>query len=184
MTLKTSLSSAERKFLFQLYQQTDGDQARQAHTAAIGAAIGVNKDESRKISEDLIGQGLVTVKTLSGGIGITSDGRAEVETLDTVGTSSRPVLGNVGVINTEGRQAVERILTDLKKAIEPLRLTYDVMEVLVIDLKTIEVQLLSPRPKTEIVKACVVSILAGLKGIKATNAMNLIQMLIGSPDEL
>lgn len=178
MPNETTLSKTEKAFLFQLFQQTEGNQTRQADTTAIGSALGMDKSNSRKISEELIGHGLVEVRTLSGGIGITSEGLAEAKRMGGNLKGAQPQLENKPIITSDGRKAVENTLEELKKSISQSRLNFDGLAELVIDIKTIEVQLLSPNPKTEIVKACLFSMLKVLTRAGA-DSVQLIHALLG-----
>ncbi|MGD9211876.1 MAG: hypothetical protein PVI90_13925 [Desulfobacteraceae bacterium] len=182
MAIETSLNSDEKAFLLQLYQQTNGDQSRTADTTAIGTAIGMDKINSRKVSEELIGQGYVSVKTLSGSIGITTDGLTQAQRLGAGATKTQAILGKKTIIDANGCKAVEKVLLGLKQALDQPHLTYNAMAELVIDVKTIEVQLLSPKPKTAIIKACLASILKILENAKATAAIHLIHGLIDTSD--
>jgi hypothetical protein len=177
MPLETPLNETEKNFLIQLYQQTEGDQNRKVDTAAIGSGMGMDKTDSRKISEELIGHGFVEVKTLSGGIGITAEGLAEAERLGVTPTGAQARLANTPIINSDGRKTVESVLEQLKKSIYKNRSNFDEIAELVMDIKTIEVQLLSPKPKTAIVKACLASMLKVLERGE-TKSAQLIQSLV------
>jgi hypothetical protein len=182
MTEDISLSQSEKDFLLQLYQQTNGEESRQIESAAIGTTLGMDKLSSRKISEELIGYGFVAVKTLSGGIGITAEGFAKARRLGAFDQTITPILGNTPVIDIDNCKKVEKALTDLKKCFDQCRLDYDVMAQVVIDLKTMEVQLLSPKPKTAIIKACLISISKVLEPAGISECEHLIKGLIGRPD--
>ena len=67
-------SPEAQNYLLELYQMTTGDINAQVSMYDVGAAIGLEKNDAGKLAEDLIGDGLVAVKTLSGGIGITDLG--------------------------------------------------------------------------------------------------------------
>jgi flagellar basal body rod protein FlgF len=179
MTVETSLNQSEREFLLQLYQQTNGDLSRQIESAVIGTSLGLDRSSSRKISEELMGHGFVAVKTLSGGIGITADGLAEAMRLGSGSQTAQPILGKAPVIDVDERKKTEKALMDLKKAISQSRLDYDAMAQVVIDMKTVEVQLLSPKPKTGIIKACLRSMNRVLKLTGESECVNIINNLIG-----
>ncbi len=180
MTTETSLSQSEREFLLELYQQTNGDENRQVNSSIIGTAMGVDKPSARKLSEGLIGHGFAAVKTLSGGIGITADGMAEAQKLGAAGNKSQPILGKGPVIDKDGCQAVENALEEIKKCISQTELTYDAMAQLVMDIKTIEVQLLSPKPKTPIIKECLTDIQKVLKFAGANKGAQFIAEVMGT----
>jgi flagellar basal body rod protein FlgF len=179
MKEETSLNRSEREFLFQLYQQTNGDQSRQIESATIGISLGLDRSSSRKISEELMGHGFVAVKTLSGGIGITADGLAEAMRLGNGAQTVQPILGKSPVIGVDECEKMEKALMDLKKSISQSHLDYDAMAQIVIDMKTMEVQLLSPKPKTGIIKACLRSMNRVLKLTGESECVNIINNLIG-----
>jgi hypothetical protein len=179
MTEDISLSQSERSFLLQLYQQTSGDENRQIESADIGTTLGMDKLSSRKISEELIGYGFVAVKTLSGGIGITAEGLAKAQGLGALDQRTKPILGKTPVIDVKSCKKVGKALTDLKECLDQCRLDYDVMAQIVIDLKTLEVQLLSPKPKTAIVREGLISILDVLEPAGISECVNLIKGFIG-----
>jgi hypothetical protein len=182
MMKETSLSQSEREFLLQLYQETNGDQSRQIESAVIGTSLGLDRLSSRKISEELMGHGFVAVKTLSGGIGITTEGLAEAMRLGSGAQTAQPILGKAPVIDVEECKKVGKALSDIKNCIDQSRLDYDAMAQVVIDMKTMEVQLLSPKPKTGIIKECLLSMSGVLKLAGRSECVNLIKGLTGQSD--
>jgi hypothetical protein len=165
------VESAETlQYLQQLYQSTAGQTEAQVSMFAVGETMGLDKTTSGKIAEDLIGNGLAEVKTLSGGIGITglgiervqADGGAPAAASDDLELNSGPVLDDIG------RQAMETVLSKLRDHVATTKSSYDRLEELVIDLKTIEVQLLSPRPKTAIFREALFSLQSALNRLGAS----------------
>ncbi len=141
-------------FLAELYQRTAGDVSAQVSMYDVGAALDLEKTAAGKLAEDLIGEGLVEVKTLSGGIGITAAGIDRVKAAGIVGESASGglALGNGTVLETEGKEAVAAFLREVQSALSRAKAPYKKMEELVIDIKTVEVQLLSPNPKTAVIR--------------------------------
>ncbi len=159
-----------KRFLQQLYQSTAGKSAEQASMFDIGAAIGLERTAAGKIAEELIGNGLVEVKTLSGGIGITPQGIEAVQALGgTPGASGDLALNDGPLLDDAGRQAVEAVLADLRGHIAQTRTGYSQLEEMVVDIKTIEVQLLSPKPKTAILREALFSLQSALKAAGAAD---------------
>ena len=70
-----------------------------------------------------------------------------------------------------GQQTVEQIVTELKNQTGSLGLDYDALGELMADIQTIEAQLNSPKPKTEIMRACLRSIL-GVVGSTKDNRIS------------
>ena len=62
------------RFLVELYLLTQGDPSIMVSMYDIGETLGLDRNDSLRTAEELIGTGLVEIKTLNGGIGITTDG--------------------------------------------------------------------------------------------------------------
>lgn len=151
-----------KNYLLELYQMTAGDVSIQVSMFEVGAAMGLEKTEAGKIAENLIGDGLVEVKTLSGGIGITAQGIEQAQTAGVAGPTTDIDLGNTPVLDKRGKNSVEMVLKEIQACLSQNSTTYERLEEMVIDLKTIEVQLLSPRPKTAIIRQVLRSLHASL----------------------
>jgi hypothetical protein len=68
-------------FIVELYHRTQGDASVKVSMFDIGESLGLDRKLSLRTAEELIGTGLVEIKTLSGAIGITADGVAEAQQL-------------------------------------------------------------------------------------------------------
>jgi len=68
-------------FLVELYHRTQGDASVKVSMFDIGESLGLDRKLSLRTAEELIGTGLVEIKTLSGIIGITTEGITEVRQL-------------------------------------------------------------------------------------------------------
>jgi len=68
-------------FIVELYHQTLGDSSVKVSMFDIGESLGLDRKLTLRTAEELIGTGLVEIKTLSGGIGITADGVTEAQQL-------------------------------------------------------------------------------------------------------
>jgi hypothetical protein len=159
-------SPEARNYLAELYQRTAGDVSVQVSMYEVGAAVDMEKTAAGKLAEDLIGDGLVEVKTLSGGIGITALGIEQVQAAGLAGGAAAPVaLGDSPLLEGENKAAVVSLVRDIKSAVSQQSAPYDSLEEMVIDIKTLEVQLLSPRPKTAIVREILLSVGQALKSI-------------------
>lgn len=139
-------------YLNELYRLTGGDTERQVSMYDVGASIGLDKAEAGSLAEHLMVQGLADLKTLAGGIGITAEGMASL------GFSAAPAadegntlhLGTERVANDSDRQVIQLLTEEIKGAILGQQIDYVALEEIIIDLKTIEVQLLSPQPKNRV----------------------------------
>ena len=62
-------------------------------------------------------------------------------------------------MNSGGQQAVGQVVSELKNQTGSLGLDFDTLSELMADLKTLEAQLDSSRPKTAIIRECLRSVL-------------------------
>lgn len=145
-----------KSFLQQLYQMGGGDTGTDVSMYEVGDNLGLDKNDSGAMAEDLIIDGFAELKTLAGGIAITEKGLEKLGKKDAAGESGTVhdihVLGSETALDDTDRAAVLKILEEIKQAAGN-KTGYDELEELVIDIKTIEVHLLSPRPKTSIVRS-------------------------------
>ena len=151
-----------KSFLQQLYQMSGGDITSDVSMYVIGEHLGLDKTQAGTVAEDLIIDGFAELKTLAGGITITTKGLEELGkgtgSDDEEISFSVHVLGSGEVLGEDDQQAVVMMLDEIKQVLFGTLQKYGELEELVIDIKTIETQLLSPRPKTSVVKAVLASI--------------------------
>ena len=169
-------------FLVELYLSTRGDSSVTVSMYDIGETLGLNRVVSLRTAEELIGTGLVEIKTLSGGIGITTDGVTEAQQLgaavdseDQTGVS----LGSAPILDETVRGAVERISNELKNHMGEKGLNFDQLAEMLADLKSIDAQLSSPNPKTAIFRECFQSIKGVLKEVGDTESLSQVTTLLG-----
>lgn len=143
-----------RNFLDELYRQTRGDTAVQVSMYEVGAALGLNKGEAGSLAESLIVDGLVELKTLAGGIGITDEGLASLGFAAPSGPAAGAAISlSSGPVATEqDRLTIADLIRQIKDALPGRSLAYEQLEEIVIDLKTVELHLLSPRPKVAVLR--------------------------------
>lgn len=145
-----------QNYLQQLYQMSRGDSAAEVSMYDIGAALGLDRPEAGAIAEDLIIDGYAELRNLTGGISITSAGLRllKVDAGSTADGSSETklLLGETELLGPEVVEAVAALVDELKKAITEGGFDYEQVEELVIDIKSLEIHLLSSRPKTAIVR--------------------------------
>jgi len=171
-------------YLAELYKQTTGDTEAKVSMLDVGAAIGFEEAEARTTAEELMILGLAELKTLSGGIGITNQG------LEELGITVTPPAGNTGndilqlgqelALNEEGQQAIEAVITELKTELTRSKSDYQLLEENIIDIKTIEVQLLSPTPKTAIIREVLRSLAAGISPAENSELSRKLETLLAS----
>jgi hypothetical protein len=82
-------------------------------------------------------------------------------------------------LEDSGRQAVEQIAAELKQQAGSLGLDFDTLAELMADLKTIDAQLGSSRPKTAIIRECLGSVLEVSKKGGNSKISDRLQSLVG-----
>jgi hypothetical protein len=172
-----------QQYLIQLFEQTKGDSTVQVSMYDIGDQLGLDRDTASTVAQELMGYMLVEIRTLSGGIGISADGSQMARKLIGPGASSGDEfseLDEAPLLNSSGRQAVEQIATELKNQAGSLGLDFDTLTELMADLKTIDAQLGSSRPKSAIIRECLRSVLAVCKNFGDNNISDRIRTLVGS----
>ncbi len=159
-----NLSPPSRQFLETIYTQTGDATDAQISMYDVGAAMGLDRQESTTTAEDLMAEGLLEMRTLSGGVALSAEGRA-LFSQDTAGqtASEDERLGENSPMDARQRELVEETLTLLKADVGEQNFTYEILTEVIADVRTIEAQLLSPRPKTAVVRAC----LEGLRDLSA-----------------
>ena len=148
----------------------------------IGEHLGLDRDAASKVAEELIGLQLVEIRTLSGGIGISTEGANEVSSLTggvSLGDGSPGKLADQFVMDPVSCQGVEQVVGELKSQAGNLGLDFDGLSELMADLKTIDAQLGSSRTKTAIIRECLRSIKEVLDGVGSRDSLAKIRALLG-----
>lgn len=170
-----------RQFLKNLFEQTGGQTSRQVSMFDVGAALGWDRDAASRAAQDLMAAGLVEIRTLSGGIGISADGAAMVQS--TLGSGNQEAamarLGSSRIMDPAVCQAVERVCDGIKSQAGSLGLDFDTLAELMADLKTVADQMGSPRPKTAIVREGLRSVEGVLKQFAGNRSLAGVRALIG-----
>ena len=158
------LSPPSRQFLETLSAQTGDDADAHVSMYDVGSAMGLDREQSSATAEDLMAAGLVEIRTLSGGIALSEEGRAFFSQ-DAAGqtASADDRLGDNSPMDARQCELVEKILTSLKADMGEQNCAYETLTEMIADVRTIEAQLISPRPKTAVVRAC----LEGLRDLSA-----------------
>lgn len=172
-------------YMQKLFEMSGGDISTEVSMYEIGAALGMDRPEAGALAEDLIIDGYAELKNLTGGISITAAG-LQMLNLDPgvqeegQGTGE-VMLGEAEVLDAETVAAVEALAGELRVAITDGGFEYSELEELVIDLKTLQTQLLSSRPKTAVVRAILGSLVKPLdKTPENERLRNRIGKMIGS----
>ena len=169
-----------KSFLDELYQQTGGDMAAQASMYDVGAAIGLEKAEAGSLAEELMVQGLVELKTLAGGIGITAEGLATLGVAASSPQSTDPLqgFGEGPVTDDKDRQLIDLLTTEVKNELAERKVDFELLEEIILDLKSIEVQLLSPKPKIAVFRELFRSLHGALSAAKIDNTASKLAAVI------
>lgn len=151
----TGIDKVGWTFFKVLHESIGADTTAQVSMYDIGATAGLDKTASSRIAQELIGWGLVEIKTLSGAIGITGDG-VEVAQVrfggapDAAGPSI--TLADAPIVSSELRSVIEDMMVRLKAEAVCHDLPYEKLEELMANLKTIDAQMTSPRPRSAILR--------------------------------
>ena len=178
----SELNDSGQQFLLSLYKETKGDITVQKSMYEIGSDMGLDREEASKLTEDLMGWSLVEIRTLSGGIAITS---AAVEQIEELGyrsdnSAEKSVqLGSDQLVSTDVLPAIEQLTGEIKQTAGSLGLPFESLSELMTDLKTIDVQLDSTRPKTAILRECFRSIKPILDKAGDRENFNRVSSLLG-----
>lgn len=167
-------------YLQELYNNTQGNPETQVSMYDVGAAIGIDKVEAGKIAEDLMVQGYVELKTLAGGISITHEGlgllgfsvQPDSESSEEYSLSSGPL------VNDSDRTIIAKISNNIQQEFSALGPDFPLAEQIVLDLKAIDIHLMSPTPKTAVIIALFESIADSLQKnedvVKKTGLANML----------
>jgi hypothetical protein len=176
------MEELSRNFLISVFEKTNGDTSEQVSMYDIGDGLSLDRDDASNAAAELMGLQLIDIRTLSGGIGITAEGAEKAEQLlGRPGLSESAVskLGEDPIMDAGGRQSVEKVTAELKNRLGSLGLDFDTLSELTADLKTIDAQLGSSRPKTAIVRECLRSLKNALARSDNQKASGQILILLG-----
>lgn len=169
-----------KSLLMELYQRTKGDLQQTVSMYDLGASLGLAKAAAGAAAEELMVEGLVDLRTLSGGISITAEGLAALGIAPAallVAAGPGRKLSKGPVLDDGDRELLQQLLADLRASSAGEKAIAQLEEML-IDIKTIEVQLLSPAAKSAIIREVLRSLHTALdKGGDKTIAVQLLELL-------
>ncbi len=181
MTEASSLPDSSLLFFRSLFIKTGGDTQKQVSMHEIGNEAGLDKSASKNIAEELMSLGLIDIRTLSGGIGLSEEGALEAQRWfsDIPGIGPAGItLGNHPVVGEKNGAVITDILTGLKPRIGKLGMAFDDLTELLADIQSLEAQLRSSRPKTAIVRECFRSMLPVLARSSETETLSRIKSFL------
>jgi hypothetical protein len=169
-----------KSFLEELHKQTKGDLQSQVSMYAVGAAIGFAKGEAGSLAEGLMVEGLVELRTLSGAISITREGLASlgISAPTAPSTEACQRFSKGPIADQADRKLLCHTVDAMKSTIPTLKLDYNQLEEIIIDLKTIEVHLLSPSPKVAVFRELLRSLHSSFQSCNNMAVMELLAPLI------
>jgi hypothetical protein len=175
------MDEAARQFLECLFEQTEGQPTRQVSMYDVGNALGWDRNAASQAAQDLMAAGLVEIRTLSGGIGISAEGADMMRSTRGAGSGGAAIarLGGSRIMEPAACQVVERVCDDIKSQAGSLGLDFDTLAEVMADLKTITAQLGSSRPKTAIVREGLRSLEEVLKRFAGNPGLAGVRALIG-----
>jgi hypothetical protein len=169
------------RFFSAFLKETGGDPVSQISMYDMGERIGLDRNEASRAAENIMAEGWAEVRTLSGGIGITRKGIEAAAALGDGGNKGPEAIAGLGsgaLLEAGARQSVETVVAGLKLQMESAGLGFEALAEMVADLRTIDAQLASPRPKTAILRACFKSILGLLSSAGITGTLEPIKQLL------
>ncbi len=154
----------KKAYLFQLYSMAQGDPATPVSMYEVGQVLGLERAESGELAEALFIEGHAELKTLAGGIGITREGLKALDMKIDYSADEGLQLGAGPVMESQGKESLGKILKEIQTFMGGCITPYAHLEEMLMDIKTIEIQMLSPQPKTGIIREVLKSIAQSLPG--------------------
>ncbi|WP_156915994.1 hypothetical protein [Desulfatirhabdium butyrativorans] len=159
MSQSESMPEALDTFFSALIEKTKASTDHQVSMTEVGGTIGLDKAASSRAVEELIGLGLVDIRTLSGAVGLTEAGKKLAQERLTP-AESYVGIGQGDIVGEAAKEGVGKLLSGIKNCIGTLNLDFDRMNQVVVDLRTLEIQMSAPHPWTAIVRECLKAIAA------------------------
>ena len=149
-----------KKFLLNIYKQVNGDVSVKVSVYDTGTDMGIEKDKALSITQLLVGYGMLELVSLSGSVCLTEAGRTELVTSGEINKQDDKTgvfIKDTYVLDKNIHQVIELLVAQIKIFAGSESMAYELLEELFADIRTIDAQLLSPRPKTVIIKKCMES---------------------------
>ena len=141
--------SAANRLLATIFEKTGGDPGRSVSMWAAGESLGFDRNTTENLSMELVSEGLLEVKSLSGGVSLTESGLARAQ-------ASAPPTGESG-------GSLSDFVQTLGKALPELSLSAALKSDLELDTEVLRIQLKRSTPLTPVVKAVLGEIKTRLK---------------------
>ena len=170
-----------QQMLAELHRQTGGDLSAKVSMFTLGQSLGIDREAAQEAGQALIASGLAVIVSLSGAISITAEGLSRVDAGGASGGQCGAAirLGDEKILSVEARSVLESVTADIKSQAGRRGWPFEALSEITADLRTLDAQLQSPRPKTAIVRACLQSIAAALSRIGAPDLRDPVAALLG-----
>jgi hypothetical protein len=143
-------------FLQEVFDRSSGDPSRSVSMFAVGEGLGWERETASRVAQDLIGIGLLEIRSLSGGVALSAEGAEAVRTERAEHTPAGEPIGRGPVLTPAECRRTEAAVEKVRaEAVSNGRLSAEMDA----DLKSLAAQLASPRPGTAIVRACLQALL-------------------------
>jgi len=176
LTQLSDLDTAAQALFQELNRSTEGNPTVQVSMYTLGETIGLDREASERAAEDLIANGLVEIRTLSGGIGLSEEGANLLGEKEDGSKTNR--LGTESPLSPPQYELVEQTLALLKTEIGGRGLAFETLAEMVADIRSIEAQLTSPKAKTPIVRACFTSLRNAAKDARQREWQQILDRLL------
>ncbi len=181
MNIPPELNQEERSLLAEIDRRSADAPGTAVSMYEAGEQVGMDRQQSARVAEKLLADGLLELRSLSGAVALTPGGREAVAVLAPADDGGPSGLGDDPLLDETRQQAVTGVTADLRQRAGKMGLEFEALSELLADLKTIEAQLTSPRPRTAIVRVCFESIDEILQAADDDEARGAVGKLLGGP---
>ena len=149
-----------------IHEKTGGDPGRSVSMWAVGEGLGFDRSRTEGLAMELVSEGLLEVKSLSGGVSLTESGLARTR---------------AGVNGGEAGAGLPEFVQALEEALPGLTLSAAVRGDLELDARVLKIQLQRSTPLDAVVKAVMGEVKSGLRSA-GPGAASLMQLIDSLPD--
>ncbi|MGB5987718.1 MAG: hypothetical protein WBG37_20605 [Desulfobacterales bacterium] len=176
--LSHSTDADLERFLHALANEAQNQTSGQFSMYILGEQIGLDREAASRTAEELMAQGWVEIRTLAGDIGITEAGLEKLAQSTPSDAQAPLPLASGPVLDDTQRAYLEKLIAEIKVAVAALSFDFETLAEGVADLRTLDAQLASPRPKTAVLCAVLEGLSQCLAGKLAPQLVARINALI------
>lgn len=148
MENNTGKDGLGKRIINAVAKETNANPGHTANMWSVGEGLGLDRGETENIVMEMVSDGLLEIKSLSGGLSLTESGRSMVEADGAAGGSGLDL---------------EYLLSKMESTINESALDNKTRNDLRIDIKTIELQSKRSQPLKPVMTACLASLKEGLE---------------------